>query len=71
MSVSIGGPCEVIESGLALPIYDAVDNLGATADTDVFVFWRGGLTGLKVATVTVTYTDSSKATILTAVKTVP
>lgn len=71
MSVSIGGPCEVVESGLALPVYDAVDNLGATADTDVFVFWRGGLAGMKVATVTIIYTDASKATILTVVKTVP
>lgn len=66
-----GGVTEVTESGLALPVYDAVDNSGATADTDVFVFFLGGLGGLQVATVTITYTDATKAQILTVVKSVP
>jgi hypothetical protein len=52
-------------------VYDAVDNLDATADKDVFKFWFGGLSGLKVATVTIQYTDASKSTISTVVKTVP
>ena len=71
MSVRGSGVLEVSETGLNLPIYDAVDNLDATASTDVFKFWQGGLSGLKVATVTIVYTDSSKATIRTVVKTVP
>lgn len=66
-----GSSLEVSESGLALPIYDAVDNSGATADTDVFVFYLGGLSGTPVATVTITYTDATKSQLLTVVKTVP
>ena len=66
-----GGSLEVAESGLGLPIYDAVDNTGATADTDLFIFLRGGLSGLEVARVLITYTDATKSTILTVEKTVP
>lgn len=71
MGVSVGGVREVIESGLALPVYDYVDNTGATATSDVFIFKLGGSSGVRLATVTIQYTDSSKATISTVAKTVP
>ena len=49
-----GGALATTESGLSLPIYDAVDNTGATADTDLFIFLLGGLSGLEVARVLIT-----------------
>jgi hypothetical protein len=65
-----GGPVEVTESGLALPLYDYVSN-APTATTDVFSFKLGGASGLLVATVTLTFTDATKATLSTVVKAVP
>lgn len=66
-----GGSLEVTESGLGLPIYDAVDNSGATATSDLFIFKLGGLSGLEVARVLVNYTDNTKSTILNVLKTIP
>lgn len=72
MTVRIGGPTEVTDSGFALPIYDYVVNTTpADPVVETYVFHLHGSSGPQVATVTVTYTDSSKATLLTAVKTVP
>ena len=70
MSVRIGGPLETTETGLGLPVYDYLSN-APTATTDVFSFFRGGAGGLHVATVTIVYTDNTKATISTVTKTVP
>lgn len=54
--------------GLAIPIFDATQ-LTQTSVTDVWTFYTGGIGGTLVATVTITYTDTTKATISTVVKT--
>jgi hypothetical protein len=54
--------------GLAIPIFDAT-SLAQTSTTDTWTFYTGGLAGTLVATVTITYTDSTKGTIATVVKT--
>ena len=69
--IRLDGPLETTESGLAIGVYDAVDNLDATADTDVYKFYVGGLSGVRTCTITIVYTDSTKSQILTVEKTVP
>jgi hypothetical protein len=54
--------------GISIPIYDAA-SLSSGSTTDVWTFRTGGVGGTLVATVTITYTDSTKATISTVVKT--
>ena len=66
----VGGPLETTESGLALPNYGYVSN-APTANTDVFSFYYPDSGGTHVATVTIVYTDATKATISTVTKTVP
>lgn len=66
----VGGAVETTESGLALPIYDYVSN-APTSTTDVFSFKRGGASGVIVATVSILYTDTTKATISTVTRTMP
>lgn len=67
----IDGSLAVVESGLALPVYDYVSNAGATSTSDVFVFKHNGASGIQLATVTIVYTDDTKATIVSVTKTVP
>jgi len=55
-------------SGMGLPTYDAVQ-LTQDATHDYWTFYTGGLGGTLVATITITYTDATKATISTVVKT--
>jgi len=55
-------------SGFGLPSYDAI-SLARGTTTDTFTYYVGGLTGTLVATVTITYTDSTKATMSSVVKT--
>lgn len=55
-------------NGLSLIAYDYV-SLTQASTTDTWVFKAGGAGGTTVATVTITYTDSTKATISTVVKT--
>lgn len=54
--------------GMALPIFDAT-GLSQTSLQDVWTFYTGGLLGTLVATVTIIYTDATKATIVSVVKT--
>jgi hypothetical protein len=54
--------------GLALPIYDYVLQT-QSATQDVWVFKTGGGAGTTVATVTINYTDSTKAVITNVAKT--
>lgn len=54
--------------GIGIPIYDYVSQAQATL-TDTWSFKTGGSGGTLVATVTITYTDSTKATISTVAKT--
>jgi hypothetical protein len=49
-------------------IYDAASLSQATL-TDTWTFYSGGVGGTLVATITITYTNSSKTTISTVVKT--
>ena len=70
MGVSIGGVKEVTETGLGLPVYDYVSNAsGATSDT--YTFFRGGASGVQVATVAIVYTAADKNSISTVTKTEP
>jgi len=57
-----------ISDGFNLGIFDYV-SLTSGGTTDTYVFKTGGSGGTTVATVTITYTDSTKATISTVVKT--
>jgi hypothetical protein len=66
-----GGSLEVTEGGLSIPLYDAVDNTGATGTTDLFIFKIGGLSGLEVCRVLIQYTDSTKSQISTVLRTIP
>lgn len=68
--IRIGGPAEVTESGLALPIYDYVAN-APTSLTDVYTFYQGGSGGTAVAVVTIVYTDASKGTIASVTRSNP
>lgn len=56
-----------IISGLGLPAYNYA---GLTTDTttDTWVFKTGGASGQTVATVVIAYTDASKATISSVLK---
>lgn len=56
------------EGGLAVPTYDATA-LAQNATQDIWTFFTGGLGGTLVATITITYTDATKATISTVVRT--
>lgn len=54
---------------LAGAIYDAIDIQQTSATVETFVFKSGGLAGTTVKTITVTYTDSTKADLDTVVAT--
>jgi hypothetical protein len=56
------------KAALGLPIYDYAALVSA-ATTDTWTYRLGGAVGSVVATVVVTYTDSTKATILTVLRT--
>jgi len=68
MSTRIGGVQEVVETGLQIPPYDYVDNTSATGTSDVFKFFIGGSGGINHTTVTIVYTDATKATISTVTR---
>ena len=53
--------------GLGVPQHDAVSQ-SQDATHDVWSFYTGGLAGTLVATVTITYTDGTKTTITSVVK---
>ena len=55
-----------ISGGMAPEVYDAVNVTYPTASSEVYTF---ALNGSTVATVTVTYTDSTKENLLSAVRT--
>lgn len=55
-------------AGLVDTHYDSF-SLAVTTTTDTYSFFSGGLAGTLVKTVTITYTDDTKATISTAVAT--
>ena len=55
-------------NGLNLTSWDYLSN-APTATTDVFTFKNGGASGTTIATLTITYTDSTKAVIQTLIKT--
>lgn len=60
-----GGSLHVTESGLGLPFYDnAVNTAASTTDT-----WNFYARSVKVATVVLTYSDSTKATLIQAQRT--
>lgn len=58
-----------ISSGLALPEYDYVGVAYPLSTQEVYTFKTGGSGGTTVATVTVDYTDSTKANLSAVTKT--
>lgn len=68
LKVNIQNTTLAVTNGLSLPAYDYV-SLAVAATTDTYTFKTGGAGGTTVATVTITYTDSTKAVISTVVKT--
>jgi hypothetical protein len=57
-----------IISGLGVPRHDTIEySSGATTDT--YTYKTGGLSGTLVSTVTITYTDNTKATLQSVVRT--
>lgn len=55
-------------NGFSLPVYDSiVPTFNATSD--VWVYKTGGASGATVATLTVSYTDATKAVITSVVRT--
>ena len=54
--------------GMAIPIHDYI-SLAVASTTDTYTFKSGGSGGTTVATVTITYTDSTKATLSSVAKT--
>lgn len=57
-----------IQDGFNLGSFDYV-SLATGSNTDTYTFKTGGAGGSTVGTVTITYTDATKATISTVVKT--
>jgi hypothetical protein len=55
-------------AGLVTTTYDYI-SLASGSTTDVYTYKLGGAGGVTVATVTITYTDNTKSTILTLAKT--
>lgn len=57
-----------INQGFALPPYDAIviDETGVTSN--VYTYKKGGVSGTTVATVTVNFTDGTKATTASVVR---
>lgn len=65
VAVRIGGAGTLIDG----VIFDAIGATIPNATTRIYNYFRGGLGGTQVAQVTVTYTDSSRSDLLTAVRT--
>lgn len=55
--------------GFALPEYDYVAVTYPVATQEVYVFKTGGVSGTTVGTITVNYTDATKANILNVART--
>lgn len=54
-------------TGFALPPYNFI-SLSQTSTVDTYTFKSGGSGGVTVATITITFTDSTKATISTVLQ---
>lgn len=54
--------------GFGLPAYDYVSLAVSPATTETYTFKTGGASGETVATVVITYTDSTRATISTVAR---
>lgn len=50
-------------------VYDAVAYSEPTTSTEVYEFYEGGLAGTKNATITISYTNASKVTLTSIVRT--
>lgn len=68
LKVSIQNPTITTVNGIGLPAYDYVTYTSGST-TDTYVFKVGGSGGSTAATVTLTYTDSTKAVLSTVAKT--
>lgn len=60
---------QVMTSGFALPDYDYIAATYPTATTEVYTYKTGGSGGTTVGIITITYSDSTKSTLTSAVKT--
>lgn len=55
--------------GLSIPIHDYISVAYPAGDTEVYTFKTGGSGGTTVATLTVVYTDATKADLSSVTKT--
>lgn len=62
----------LLTSGVSVLIpysYDSISYTNTSTTVDTYKYFRGGLAGTLVATVTITYTDTTKSQISTVVRT--
>jgi hypothetical protein len=59
----------LLNTGLNLPVYDSLTYTATNPTTDTYLFYTGGLSGTLVATLTIVYTDSTHATLVSAART--
>lgn len=63
-------PIETLEqTGLVPVVYDAVTYTNTSSTVDTYQYYTGGTGGTLVATVTVTWTNSTKSVLVSAVRT--
>lgn len=61
-------PIDPANNGIGIPEYDSF-TLTQTTLVDTYNFFIGGVSGSIVSTLTITYTDNSKSTVLNAIRT--
>lgn len=66
---SASSKIQVFTSGFSLPKYDYIAVTYPIATQDVYTFKTGGSGGTTVSTITLTYTDSTKASLSSAERT--
>lgn len=67
--VAVDSTGNEITSGLIMPSYDYISAAYPLTTQEVYTFKTGGSGGTTVATITVNYTDATKANISTVAKT--
>lgn len=60
---------EITKTNFGVPVHDAINVDVSGGALDVYTFRTGGVAGTIVATITINYTDATKATILSVVRT--
>lgn len=58
-----------ISTGLVPKIYDAITYTSTSATVDTYQYYKGGTSGTLVATLTITWTNSTKTILVSVVRT--